>query len=290
MMTPTMAAVLLVAQALQSAAAPMGTDAKGRPTIAVAIDGKPPVEAIVDTGAERTILLSGLARDLGLPAVGEQVAVSGIAGGESASRYNVKSLSSALFDLKDVDLIALSSIGVTKAQAIVGVDLFRTRKLVIDRAQRQVRVEPSGPGAPGSVAVGGTAAAEGLIVPLLVNGVPMQALIDSGAEGCVAGPDVLKALGWDANDYRLSPYGGVSGAAAGGASAQLGTMDSIAIGPRAFRGVPVVFLGQPAAGGGTGKPTMIVGLDLLNRLASYALDFPRAELQLPAQATADAPR
>lgn len=277
-------AVPLVQQApttaVQGGTETMRVDIKGRPMIRVSIDGRAPFDVIVDTGATSSVIQRDAAEALGLPKTGADLQVSGVAGGETASLFQVRTLSSRLFSAQGVSLPGLSGIGTTQAKAIIGMDMFADRKLVFDRGLQEVRVTPSGPAEAGAITLRGKMSHDGLIIPLTINGVEIEGLVDSGADGSVVGSSVLRALGWKSGDPRLTAFGQISGAGAGSGSASIATMDSIALGPAIFKGVRVVFAdGMALAPGETGKPRMIVGLDILNRLQTYALDFPRVELQ-----------
>lgn len=266
-------------------------DIKGRPMIAVTIDGKGPVEMIVDTGAVSTVMRAEAARTLALTPTGQTVQVSGVAASGAASTYRVTRLASALFAVADTTLPALDTIGTTQASGIIGMDLFAQRKLVFDRALQEVRVAPSGPAPTGFETVAGTVEGDGLYIPLTINGVAVDGLIDSGAEGTVMGPDVLRAMGWKDDDPRVTPFGQLGGAGGGGAQAGAATMDAVTVGPVTLNRVSVVInptMAQPP-GAGT-KPRIILGLNVLNQLQAYAVDLPRAEFQFRRMATADQAR
>ncbi|MDJ0276418.1 aspartyl protease family protein [Sphingomonas sp. 2R-10] len=263
-----------------TAAEPMRRDGKGRPVVVATIDGRP-VDVVIDTAAGSTIMRDDAARALGLVPADGTIGVRGVAGAEEVRLYRVGRFGNRLFDLRDAEIPGVSSIGATDAQVIAGVDLFEGRRLVFDGVRDEVRVEPSGPTPAGFVAVRGEyVPGEGLVVPVTLNGVLIRGLIDTGAQGSVAGSDVLRAIGWEADDSRLAPYGQIRGAAGGGSAAQVATMDSVKIGPAIGRNVRVVFADGLGGGEAGDPPTMIVGLDLLAALQVYALDFPRGELHL----------
>lgn len=288
----TLAPPVIVVQSAPVAApgdatAPLRVDIKGRPMIPATIDGKGPMPMIVDTGAAGTVLRVDTARSLNLPRSSETIAVSGVALSEQAAFYKLNRLASPLFELTDLALPAVSSIGTTQARGVLGMDLFAARKLVFDRALQEVRVAPSGPAPTGYETVVGTySPGDGLFVPLRIDGVEVVGLIDSGAEATLIGADTLAALGWKNDDPRLAAFGSIGGAGGGGAAARIATLGSLELGGARFAGMRVIVTESAKLATRPGsKPRIIIGLDLLNRLRSYAVDAPRREFQFATFAT-----
>ncbi len=287
MLFPTMLIAFAVAGPQAAAVEPITLDAQMRPMIAVSIDGNPPVDMLMDTAAQSSVLTTALAEMLGLPPTDEPVTVNGVAGSMTARAHGVRRMTSALFDVRDTAVVALPRIGITRARGILGIDLFAGRKLVFDLAGRRLSVDASGPAAADHVAVRGSIDAKGLLhVPVTIDGVVIDALVDTGAEGSVANGAALRALGWHDDDPRLKADGTITGATIGGTIVRRGTVGRVALGPVGFRGVPLTFTGSI-----DGAPRLILGMDMLGLLQRFALDLPRAELQLyiPPAATPPAP-
>ncbi len=274
--------------ALQApASAPLQLDGKLRPMTAVRMNESTTVDMLVDTGAQSSLLTTALAQSLALPRTGEEVTVNGAAGSTTAPVVAIRRMTTPLFDLKDATLIALPRIGVTQAQGIVGMDLFAGRKLTFDLVARQLSVADSGPAPAGHATIKGVIAGSGLLhVPLTVDGVVIDALVDTGAEGSVANDAALRALGWRDDDPRLKANGTMSGATAGSAAVRRGTVGMVSLGPVNFRNVPLTFTGSADA-----TPRIILGIDMLGLLQRFAVDLPRGELQIyvPPRPTASAP-
>jgi predicted aspartyl protease len=148
---------------------------------------------------------------------------------------------------------------------------------MFDRTGQKVRFMPSAPAGDGHVTIKGEANGGLLTVPVKLNGVAMKALIDTGAGITLANPAALKALGWDAKDPRLSDAGQIHGATADGADVRKGEVETLNIGPMTMHKVPMYF---STAATGDQEPSIILGVDLLDQLDAYALDFPRGELQI----------
>lgn len=255
---------------------PMQLDGKLRPMAAVRLNESATVDMLVDTGAQSSLLTTALVESLTLPKTGEVVTVNGAAGSMPAPVIAIRRMTTPLFDLRDTTLVALPRIGVTQAQGIVGMDLFTGRKLTFDLAARQMSVADSGPAAADYATIRGMVKGNGLLhVPVTIDGVVIDALVDTGAEGSVANDAALRALGWRDDDPRLKANGTMSGATAGSASVRRGTVGMISLGPVNFRTVPLTF-----SGAADPTPRIILGIDMLGLLQRFALDLPRGELQV----------
>lgn len=257
-------------------AEPIRFDAKKRPMIAVHLGDGPPVDMLVDTAAQSSVITGAVAAAQGLQPTGETVTVNGVAGSVVARSYHVRRMASGLFNVPDTSVIALPRVGVTEAGGIVGIDLFAGRKLTFDLAGQKVTAGESGPPPADDVPIRGSVDAKGLLhVPVTIDGVVIDALVDTGAEGSVANGAALRALGWREDDPRLTANGTITGATVGGTIVRRGMVGRITLGPVGFSTVPLTF-----TGGMGGTPRLILGMDMLGLLQRFALDLPRAELQV----------
>ena len=278
---PQQQAATAEALMLASKESALTRDSRGRPTIEAEINGKGPFRMVVDTAAQTSLLTPALVDELGLPAIGE-MGVGGVAGQQQAALYGVDRFKTALFDRTAVGMIAMPNATVTEARGIVGMEVFTQDRVVFDNAAKRLSIEPSGIPKTGFVSVAGRLNDSGLLeVPVDIDGVTFNALIDTGASVSVASGGALKALGWTETDSRLAPAGEIRGATDHGTAVLEGTVNRIRLGPVNFQNVPLIFVADesPDAGGGQ-TPELILGSDLLNNLDAFALDFPKAELQV----------
>ncbi len=251
-------------------------DQKSRPMIAVQIDDRGPFDMLVDTAAQTSVLTTSLVEMLLLAPLDKRMTVNGVSGPMDAAYYPIRRMQTASFDLHDVAILALPQIGVTQARGIIGIDLFADRKLVFDLTNRQLHTAPSGPAEAGAIAVKGKTNAKGLLtVPITIDGIVVDALVDTGAEGSVANAAAMSLLGWRDDDPRLRSYGTITGATQGGKVVRSGTVGKVSLGPVTFRNVPLLFTGQSDQ-----PPRIILGMDMLGLLSQFALDLPRGELQI----------
>lgn len=264
-------------------------DQRGRPVIAVQVNDQGPFPMILDSGAQSSLLSPALADQLHLPAMDSDMRIVGATATIAAKLYPVDHFASHLFDARAVALFQFPHAGANAAPGIVGMEVFSGRKLVIDRVAHQVVAGASGL-SPGFVALKGTLGAHGLLeVPLVINGVTIDALVDTGSAATIGNAAALHALGWQKDDARLAPAGEIRDAANADQGVRVATMDTVKIGPATLHKVKLYF--TPTEREGDTAPHLILGSDLLDQFEAFALDFPRAELQirLPTKPAAPAP-
>jgi len=271
-------ALLLATGVQETPAEDLRYDNRGRPVVSVELNDKGPFDMVVDTGAQTSLLGASLADQFRLAPMRGGLQVNGATGSTAARIYPVDHLANKLFDARFVGMLEFPNPQTTSARGILGMEHFGGRKLLFDRVGHRLSVLPSGLAAPGFVAVAGTRRDDGLLeVPVTINGVRIAALIDTGAAVSLANAAVLKALGWAADDSRLQAAGEIRGATAGTSRVRRAVLDSFAIGPATMHRVPL-YISDDADGDAV--PTLILGSDLLNLFEAFALDFPRAELQI----------
>jgi predicted aspartyl protease len=268
---------------------PLYRDTRGRPTIDARFNGQPPVRMVVDTAAQMSLVSPSLVQELGLPGLGEGMTVSGVAGQTQAELYGVDNFATDLFDVEGVALLAMPNASVTEARGIVGMEMFSQRRLEFDLSASRLTLGPSGQ-PDGFVAVQGKLNEAGLlIVPVEIDGVAFDALVDTGAGVSVASGGALRALGWSDDDPRLKAAGTIRGATEHQTAIRSGRVGRIKLGPVNFRDIDLVFADTPSSGqaptassapGSEEHPNLILGSDLLNALQTYAIDFSKSQLQI----------
>lgn len=162
-------------------------------------------------------------------------------------------------------------------------DLFADKKLLFNTQKGQLSVLPSGTALTGFISHKGETRSNGLLaVPIALNGVKVNALIDTGAAATIAPPAVLKALGWKKNDPHLKEGGEIKGATKNATRIREAIIDTLTLGPVNFRNIPLRFTDSPISRGigQSDEAVVILGADLLDYLQAYALDFPKGELQI----------
>ncbi|HEY8617150.1 aspartyl protease family protein [Phenylobacterium sp.] len=268
-------------------------DEARRMTVPVYIDRKGPYAFVVDTGANRTVVSRELAGACSLPSAG-QAAVHGIAGVEPADlarvgRLRVGSVMSAGLDLPVLPRTRLG------ADGLLGVDVFKNRRVRMDFGQNRFEISPSGKGVEigkrtdtriRDVAGPVTVPAQHrfgqlVILDAEVGGVKVSAFIDSGSQVTV-GNRALREAAVRARPelaVRLAPVPLIS-ATGQTARGEFAPLPVVRLGGLAIHQVMGVFadlhifdLWRLAD-----RPALLVGVDVLRHFDDVTLDFGRKQV------------
>ncbi len=180
MLTSIIAALMLALQQ-PSVSAPMAEDASGRPVISVTVNGGETFDFVIDTAAQQHVVMPRLVDRLSLQPTDDQTEVVGAGGQQAARFYDLASLSTAAFAQNGVHVLALPNASVTDAWGIIGMGGFADRRVSFDREGKRFALTPSGPAAEGMAALPAAILGTFAIVEIRINGVPIRAVIDSGA-------------------------------------------------------------------------------------------------------------
>jgi predicted aspartyl protease len=221
------------------------------PLVPVGLNGRD-MPFLPDTGATTTSLLPEVVAALGLrPDPQRQTEGYGIGG-------MVRSQNALLPELRlggrlysGLSLaVAPHAGGPTPQAGVLGADLLSTGDLEIDLpASRMVLHPPDACDAPAfAEAIPLEIEANGLVyLRLLANGVPLRALLDTGAEGTVISPATAQRLGAGPAVLAAAPVGRALGAGPGTVALRPWQLQEMVIGPEALREVPVMVAELPAA-------------------------------------------
>jgi predicted aspartyl protease len=279
---------LVAALALSSApyhvvrSEPLSVNHENHPVALARVNGKGPFPFVVDTGAQASTLTDRLVRATGLPLAADVARVQGASGVADFKKYRVGRMGNALFELRDASLLSLGD-DVTATYGIIGMDKFVGGRLEFDIEHGRLSYGPSGFGAAGFSAVKGTVGGNSfLTVPMTVGGIAVKAVVDSGAARSVGNLALFRALGLTPEDPRVTAGKPVRGATEHRPSAWRSTPESVALAglmlrPQEMRFADVsVFKALSLAD----EPAVILGADYLTQPGAFAVDYPRAELQL----------
>ncbi|VFR21690.1 hypothetical protein AMP9_4056 [plant metagenome] len=270
-----------------SSVAELRHDDRGRPVIGAQLNGSGPYDMVVDTAAQSSLISQGLVHELSLTALDGEMTIRGAVDAQTSRLYPIDRFSTPLFQDENIAMLALPNANTTSARGIIGMEYFQQSRLLFDREHATLSVGSSGPAPEGFVTVAGQLGGDGLLtIPVALNGSNAPALVDSGAGPTVANLQVLATLDWTIDDACLKPAGGIQGATQGATQAWIAKIDTLSIGSVTMHDVPIVFSNFT---GSSDQPSLILGSDLLNLLPAYAVDFPRAELQIRLPSKRDAP-
>jgi predicted aspartyl protease len=273
-----------------------GVDPVSRMTAQVNLDGQGPYTFVVDTGANRSVVSMEAAQALSLP-VGPPTSVHGIAGVEPVATVEVASL--AVGEVRSSDLVLpvlpFAHLG---AQGLLGVDVMKDRRVVLDFAANTLLIGPSrhevdssasretptrilGEGR-GVIRVAARYRFGQLtIVDADVAGVRVTAFLDSGSQNTVANLALRNAL-TGRHPQLAATMRQVQLLSATGqvASGELCVLPAVRLG-----GLGIDNLGAVFADLHTfdiwrllDRPAILIGIDVLRHFDSVELDFSRRQV------------
>ena len=155
-----------------------------RLTVPVYLDGRGPFRFVVDTGADRSVVGTELSRRLDLPA-GGVIRLHGVAGTTQVDTVGVRRLDLGYGGVDGLNAPVLPEAFIG-AQGIVGIDALADEKLLMDFEHRSMAMQsPRTREADSSgdvVVVARRRHGQLLLTGASAGGVPLDAVIDSGAE------------------------------------------------------------------------------------------------------------
>ena len=276
-----------------------GKDAARRMSVGVELNRQGPFTFVVDTGANRSVVASETATALSLPLGGEEQ-VHGIAGVEPSQTVMVDRLSVGEVTSRHLTLPTLSAdhLGV---QGLLGVDVLRDRRVVLNFREDRLEIGPSYDGLSANVSGSGrlrgfsqaAGDADGVSVPARyrfgqliivdadVGGLPVTAFLDSGSQNTVANMALYKQMLEHKPDQvakllkveLLSATGQV-------APGDLCLLPSLRLGGLKMTGLSAVYadLHTFDIWGLSTRPSILVGVDVLRHFNAVELDFGRRQV------------
>jgi predicted aspartyl protease len=265
----------------------MRPDFHERLTVPVTIEGKGPFHFMLDTGAQATVLSVALADRLMLPDRHQAVLVG------MASRRPVVTtmisefgLGSRVFPIRIAPLVEGENIG--GADGILGIDSLQGQRVMLDFKKQEIAVADAkqlGGNRGFEIVVKAREKLGQLIIThASIDGVRTAVLVDTGAQGTVGNPALMRKL-WRSKDVGASEMTDVNGEAVSGVTRQGGALK---IGRAAINRFPITFADSPTfhALGLTEQPAIILGMSELKLFNRVAIDFEQRRIlfDLPAGA------
>jgi predicted aspartyl protease len=251
------------------------TDTYGRPTAKVMLNGKGPFRFLVDTGSTTTVIAARHVATVAAPLVGT-VIVNGTTGTAEMPLAQITNLETGVVTKENVRVAVLTDAGLAREDGILGADIFAGRKLIFDIQAKTVKVETSRRStrlAP----ISNLRLRNGLLAEIAgeIGTIKVRLMLDTGAQHCIANMPLKRSL------ERTYPRRrrvnrikvvGVTGHVIVGDYFDLPRVD--------FRKFAVEDAGAVATDApifrvwGLDKdPAMIVGVNLLSRLAAFSIDY-----------------
>jgi predicted aspartyl protease len=242
--------------------------------IDVAVNGRGPFRFLVDSGADRSVVGSGIAARLALPP-GPQVNLQSMAGPSTATTAIIDTLKIGNSEIYNINAPVLPEIFIG-AQGVLGIDALAEQRLMLDFDLRQVTIQDSRrppPREEGEIVVTARLRKGQLILTQASSdGRSIYAVIDTGSEITVGNMALrARAIRSHARTHPITLIS-VTGQST---IADLAIMPEIRIGGVILRNVPVAFADVPpfALFGLARPPALLLGTDVLASFRRVSLDF-----------------
>jgi predicted aspartyl protease len=265
-------------------------DGASRLTIPVRLDEAGPFPFVVDTGANVSVVSAEIAQQLGLPAAGTAL-VHGIAGAQETALARVRKLSAGAASIAAPRMPILPR-GQLGADGLLGMDLLRGRRLIIDNQRGRIEIARTASSTPAPL--GGVRIRRGrdpefvvparlrfgqlIIVDAEVAGVRVSAFIDSGSQNTVGNLALKSAVARRgaglAERLEHAPLISATGQVM---TAEIASLPPLRLGGLLIGNLTIAFapLHIFEIWGLVDQPALLVGIDLLRRFNSVEIDYGR---------------
>jgi predicted aspartyl protease len=255
----------------------LARDRFDRMTMPITIAGHGTFDFLIDTGAQRSVLSSGLATRLGF-AAGTPLRVTGLAGSEMVNTVLVTGMQ---LGKRTVDTITVPVFPDTtmETQGIVGIDGLKDRRILLDFRGKRMAIEDSAKPQPNDgyeIVVSARRRGGQLVMShAVIDGIDTDIIIDTGADAAVGNRALQKALA--AHPGSAVTLSSVTGQTI---AAELGVATHLRIGRIQMSQVEIAFVDSPAfdALKLTKRPALLLGMHELRGFGRVAIDFPQRKI------------
>ena len=285
---------LVESQCCSSAASPVdlpapavaGKEVAARLTVPVYINAKGPYRFVVDTGADRTVLATEVAAELGLVR-GPQVLLSGVVQTKIAETVSIRhlafgSIASGNFSVPTVPRSLLD------ADGYLGLDFLDGHRVTFDFKAGLLQVSDSRPKLsadwirPSEARIHAFGSAGHLrSLDCRVDGVSSAAFVDSGAEVSAANGPLLAALTRHNPSFGVVGDMGLIDITGGQIQGKVAMVQQIRLPGLAFADCPLVIANFQVfkAWGLTRSPALLIGMNVLRQFSRVSIDYRLKELR-----------
>ena len=248
-------------------------DRYSRMTVPVRIGNSGPLDFLIDTGAQNTVIATSVATRLALPA-GRRATVIGIAGRQQVDTVEVDEILLGRRSFYGVlaPLLEREHIG---ADGILGIDSLQDQRVLLDFRRNLIAVDDA-------KALGGDRGYEIIVrarrrsgqlimTEATIDGIHVDVVIDTGAQSTIGNPALQRALArrMQSNPALLSSVTGQQ------ALAEVGVARQLQVGDLKIENVAIAFTDAPPFGylDLEKRPALLLGMRELRIFRRVAIDF-----------------
>lgn len=256
-------------------------DRAQRMTVPVSIEGRGPFSFVIDTGAERTVLSRKIATRLALDAE-EPAELMSIAGRSMVDMVYVPELTlgSKSYDSLIAPVLLARHIG---ADGILGLDGLQNQRILFDFVNNQISIEDTAEPRPMAsrreiVVTARRKSGQLIFTEATIAGLKVNVIVDTGAQVSIANLVLKKRLIKRAKELgEENSLIAVTGQTLG---VEFGQARDFRIGRAQFARLPVAFADAPPFKrlGMANKPALLLGMDVLRKFDSVAIDFEKRKI------------
>ncbi len=259
-------------------------DRSERMTVPVSIDGRGPYSFLVDTGAQRTVIASELARDLRLDA-GPQARVHSMSEVSDIATVLISALEVGGKKVRDIRAPALARRNLG-AEGMLGVDSLRSQRVFFDFVRQQMTITPSRRREQAwpkdtIVVTGRSRFGHLVLIDASVDGQKVWVVIDTGSQVTVGNSALRRKLALKGRLGAMTPLELLS-VTGGRIMTDATIVKLIKIGGMEVRGMPIAFADvhpfrQLKL---NDRPAILLGMDVLSLFERVSVDFANRRVRL----------
>ncbi|MHB9879835.1 aspartyl protease family protein [Pacificimonas sp. ICDLI1SI03] len=264
----------------------LGADDSDRMTVPVMVNGRGPYPFVIDTGAERTMISSELAADLGIEPDGTAV-IHTISGLHQVALFQIESLDVSGQGVRSIraPAVPMARLG---AIGLLGLDSLHSSRVLFDVHDDVMSVRPATPpekaskrrrGEDRGVIVITAKSLRGRLIftEAELNGVPVRVVVDTGAEVTIGNSALRKAL---KRQQKLGERIDLIGVVGDIMAADLTEMRSLRLQGMTIMGGNIAYSEAPvfAELGLEDQPAILLGMGTIRAFRQVAIDFPNRQV------------
>jgi predicted aspartyl protease len=259
-------------------------DRIGRVWVPVSINGRGPFRLVIDTGATTSAIVSSVAKRLGLPiSPTARVLLQGATGVDSVPYVTAEQMEIGELLFNRAKLLIVPDV-FGGAEGVLGVQGLPDMRIHIDfrRGLTEIGYAHSKERPPAEWLEFSAAPGRNARLDLLVESVRTKAVIDTGAQQTIGNERLRRAL---LLRWRRSEDADIVGVTMDITQAKSIRIPSITFGSVQVRNVEISFGELPIFEHWqlNGEPALLLGMDVIDRLETFEIDYQQRKLQLRAR-------